>query len=114
MDLKTTLGSFIGTTKYYRSGFGTLHLTEGIHYLRETANCYWLIDIVESYQPMLTDVPFQIWTLKVNEDESALVTCKEDSDQPCLVKQEIEYTDFPLDEIEFYCIDGVVLLKSEY
>ena len=43
-----------------------------------------------------------------------MATMQEDSDQPVLVRQEIEYSDFPLDKIELWLIDGVLLLKSEY
>lgn len=114
MGLEEELDQFTGTTKYYGSTFGRLNLTEGVHYLREKANCYWLIDIIESYQPELKDVPFQIWGIKVNEDKTATVYCKEDSDRKPIVTQKLEYTDFPLKEFELYCIEGVVLLKSEY
>jgi len=39
---------------------------------------------------------------------------KYDSDLPIQIKQRIPYTDFPLEEFECYCIDKVILLKSEY
>ena len=105
---------FTGTTKYYRSTFGRLLLTEGIHYMRERLNCYWLIDIVESYQPQLKDKRFQLWSIQVNKDKSALVEMREDSGLEPLVKQALQYTDFKLKQYEFFCIDRVVLLKSEY
>jgi len=114
MALEEELGQFTGTTKYYPSTFGTLNLTDGVHYLRERANCYWFIDIIESYQPSLRGVSFQIWGIKVNADKTAMVYCKEDSDKKPVVSQELTYTDFPVDNFELYCIDNVVLLKSEY
>lgn len=114
MELSKELEKFIGSEQYFKSGLGGLKLTEGINYLRNKVNCYWLIDIVESYQNKLKDIPFQLWRIEVKEDKSAVVTCKEDIGQPNLVEQKIEYTDFPLKEFEFYCIDKVVLLKSEY
>jgi hypothetical protein len=114
MSLQQELQNFTGTTQYHKSTFDKLLLTDGIQYLREKGKCYWLIDIVESYQRKLKNIPFQLWTLEVNEDQTAVVICKEDTNTPVLVRQKIGYTDFPLDKIEFYCIDGVVLLKSEY
>jgi len=60
------------------------------------------------------DIPFQVWQIKVREDKSALVTMVEDTGQPVKVKQEIPYTDFGLKEFEFYFVDDVMLLKSEY
>ena len=52
-QILSELGQFTGTTCYYRSTFGRLLLTEGAHYLRERLSCYWLVDVVESYQPQL-------------------------------------------------------------
>ena len=57
---------------------------------------------------------FQIWKLKVFKDHTAIVNMIEDTDEPVIVFQEFDYTDFPLDEVEVLCIDGVILLKSEY
>ena len=114
MDLEQELSQFTGTTKYYSSTFGKLNLTEGAHYLRERAKCYWLIDVIESYQHKLKDVDFQLWGIEVNKDKSAQIYCKEDSNKKPIVTQELEYTDFPLDKFELYCINNVVLLKSEY
>ena len=50
----------------------------------------------------------------MNQDKSALVTMVEDDGEPVKVRQEIPFTDFPLKNFSFYCIDGVMLLKSEY
>lgn len=113
-EILSELEQFTGTTQYYRSGMGGLLLTDGAHYLRERLNCYWLIDIVESYQPQLRDKRFQLWSIQVHKDKSALVEMREDSGLEPLVKQALQYTDFKLKQYEFFCIDRVVLLKSEY
>ena len=42
------------------------------------------------------------------------MTMRGDTGQPVKVRQEIPFTDFPLKEFPFYCIDNVMLLKSEY
>jgi len=47
--LLSELAQFTGTTAYHRSSLGGLLLTDGAHHLRERANCYWLIDVIESY-----------------------------------------------------------------
>ena len=113
-EILSELEQFIGTTQYYRSSFGRLLLTDGAHYLRERLNCYWLIDIVESYQPDFHHKQFQLWSINVMPDRSALVEMREDSGLEPLIKQDIPYTDFKLKKYEFFCIDNVVLLKSEY
>ena len=111
--LKVELSSFTGTEYYYRH-FTGLKFTDGIKYLADKTDCYWLIDLIGSYQNLLKEIPFQVWTVKVNKGGYAVVTCREDTNEPVIVKQEIEYTDFPLSEFECYCIDGVLILKSEY
>ena len=112
-ELEQELKNFHGTERYFRNFTGLLY-TDGIKYLAEKAGAYWLIDLMGSYQYRLKNVPFQIWALKVNNDRTAVVTCREDTDEPVIVEQKLEYTDFPLKTFECYCIDGVLLLKSEY
>lgn len=124
MLTENDLNQFCGTTGYYlfTSGF---KLTDGVKYLADEAGAYWLLDIICSYQhePKLRTPHiqhFQIWELKVlPQDEatggrSAVVTMKTDTNHPELVRQEIQHTDFPLDTITLYLIDGVMLLPSEY
>lgn len=112
-DLVRELRSFSGTEQYFRN-FTGLKYTDGIKYLADKTGSHWLIDLVGSYQHKLSEVPFQLWTLKVNKDKTGVITCQEDSNLPVIVEQKLEYTDFPLEEFECYCIDGVLLLKSEY
>ena len=104
------LRQFTGTEQYYRHYLGGLY-TDGVQYMAGKAGAFWLLDVIFSYR---RKEPFQIWTLKVKADKSALVTMREDTGQPVKVRQEIPYTDFPLAEIKLYLIDGVLLLPSEY
>lgn len=115
--LKSELNQFIGTTQYHPSTFGALKITDGVNYLREAANCYWLIDLIESYNMChnkVQNMGFQLWNLTVNENRSAYVFCREDTKKRPVVTQKVHYTDFPLNEIKLYCIDKTVLLPSEY
>lgn len=115
--LEAELRQFTGTQRYHRNFTGILY-TDGIGYLAEKAGAYWLIDLVGSHQPKLQGVPFQVWSIKVHEDDSALVTMVEDTGEPIKVSQGIPFTDFPLRDFSFYYIhdghEGVMLLKSEY
>ena len=113
MGLEEDLGQFTGTQQYYRNFTGLLY-TDGVHYLAEHAGAYWLIDLVGSYQHKLRSVPFQLWELKVNDDKSALVTMREDDGLRAKVRQEIEYTDFPLQRFSWYTVHNVMMLKNEY
>lgn len=110
------LENFNGTENYYKSTFNKLKLTDGINFLRNKVNCFWLIDIVESTQNLKKikeNVGFILWKIEV-KDKSFIVTARADTDTPILYKQEGTYTDFPLKEFEFYQINDVLLLKSEY
>lgn len=107
-----SLSGFTGTEGYTRYLMG-INLTDGVKYLADEGKAWWLLDAICSYQPKYRGVSFQIWTLK-KEGNRATLTMKEDSDKPCLVTQRIPYTDFPLEGVELYLIDGVLLLTSEY
>lgn len=105
------LDQFIGTEQYYKHWLGSVY-TDGVKFLAEKAEAYWLLDIVFSYK---RKEPFQVWEFVKNEDDKgAVVTMKEDSGQPVKVRQEISYADFPLDSVKLYLIDNVLLLPSEY
>jgi hypothetical protein len=97
------------------SQFPTFPLaTDGAIALAEAAGCYWLLDIIGSYQTNLKlDPAFQVWHLTVNlEDHTAVVRGYNDS--TLIITQEIPFTDFPLEAVKLYLIDGVILLPSEY
>jgi hypothetical protein len=113
MNLKEELNGFTGTEAYHKLTLGPTLATDGVKHLAERGNCFWLIDVIASYQDKFKDVPFQVWEI-VRTGNSAVITMKEDSDKPDLVTQEIEFTDLPLDELTLYVIHGVLLLPSEY
>ena len=116
MKLMTELSQFVGTTQYYKfSALTKMVLTDGTKYLAEEAGCYWLFDIVASYQceKKVKGEEFQVWNLKVNKDNSAVVTCEDGNDNE-IVKQLIPYTDFPLKEMKLFFQNNVCFLPSEY
>ena len=114
-EILALISNATGTSQYHRfsmfSGFPLI--TDGVLAVAETAKCFWLLDIIGSYQFMRKlDKHFQVWKLTVNPDKSAVVEGYNDT--TLIITQEIPYTDFPLDEIKLYLIDGIVLLPSEY
>ena len=121
--LKEELRGFTGAVNYYRH-FTGLKYTDGVKYLADRAEAHWLLDAVFSYQTerRIRELPFQIWTLKVIRSElgkskkepMAVLEMREDTNEPVLVRQKIEYTSFPVGEIKLYLIDGVLMLPSEY
>jgi hypothetical protein len=104
-----------GTTQYHRFSMIEFFpvITDGVFALAESAGCYWLLDVIGSYQrDERLDKHFQVWKLNVNPDKSAVVQGFNDMD--LIITQEIESTDFPLDEIKFFLEGGVLLLPSEH
>jgi len=120
IEIKEELKQFHGTTEYHKHlfpGKSPILLTDGCKYIRDVCKAYWLFDAILSYQceKILKDVNFQIWELKqLRLDLTWLLTCREDTDRKPLIRQSIEYSDFPLDYIKIWVIDKVALLPSEY
>ena len=108
------LDQFTGGDTYYRNPIGNLRYTEGIKYLADNADCYWLIDAIGSYQRKLLDLDFQFWELTVKPDYSCTLICRLDTHLAPVVRQEIEFTTFPLPEIKVWVEQGVLLLPSEH
>lgn len=110
-ELQRSLAHFTGTENFWRSGSWFFKYTDGVKSLADKANCYWLLDVISSYR---RTEPFQIWTLRVNEDKTARITMKEDDDRKEKVEQDIEYTDFPVGEISLLLVGNTLMLPSEY
>ena len=115
-EIASKLNQFYGSATLYKHWLG-LNYTEGMQYLAEEANCYWLLDAIASHQtkqfllnPKLRE--FQIWHLQV-QDNSGVLICEWDTNQEVL-RQEIEYTDFPLSHIKLYLVEKVLMLPNEY
>lgn len=127
------LSRFTGTEEIHRNFIGFPY-TDGIQYLAEQAEAYWLIDAIASYQYQLKQdeylAEFQVWVLSVvgegkrdypfllpKENHKAVLACWPDTPKEGLKPaaiQQIEYTDFPLIELKLYVSGGVLLLPSEY
>jgi hypothetical protein len=110
------LNQFTGTAKYYRISRRHL-LTEGTKYLAEQAACFWLMDTIASH---LVEIGTAEWfvVVKTSIKRTKAVMVYEDGNGNELARQEIPYTDLPLDQISLYaCWDGrhwVIMLPSEY
>lgn len=123
-ELKSKLAQCYGTGSYARWAFG-LVLTDGCQILARDAGACWLFDAIGSYQPQcrrddkLREIQF--WTLDV-QGSKAVLTCDRDEGDTAF-RQEIEYTDFPIQGktkvwVELGSIDGenpayVAMLPSE-
>ena len=113
-QIKEDLMQFTGTTTYFKHPFN-IKFTDGVKYLADECQCYWLIDLVASYQfdKKVKREDFQVYKLKVNPDKSAIVEIS-DGNENIIVTQELEFTDFPLEEIMLWFANGVCYLPSEH
>ena len=123
-EILNGLAQCIGTEGYrYNAMYGKNFVyTDGVNFLMEAADAVWLMQAIFSHR---RTEDFQLWTLKV-ENGKAVLTMQEDTGTPNIVEQKIPYTDFPLDEIQFYAINDhnvcgeygpvhvVLMLRSEY
>lgn len=114
------LSQFYGSCTWYKHALlpNFLH-TEGIQHLAEAVGGHWFIDVVASHQTnaKVRNEPFQLWAIKLDGD-GCIVTMRTDTDEPAIVTQEIEYSDFP-EDFECYCeaneLGGhTLLLKDEH
>lgn len=111
------LSHFRGSETFYRHHIGSLSLiyTEGVLYLTDSTKCFWLLDLILSYQSYskLRKEKFQVWTVAVNENSSCLIACYNGNDKH-IISQQMPFTNFPLGEIKLWLVNGVLMLPSEY
>ena len=116
-DLEANLCQFIGTENYYKHPFTKTIFTDGVKYLADNAGAYWLIDYIAFKQiedSKIGNCDFQVWRLDAIPDAcSAVITCT-DGHETCIVKETIDYTDFPIATMKLYYQNNVLMLTSEY
>ena len=117
-QIREGLHQFNGSENLYRHSLRkSFCYTDGVHFLAEQAGAYWLIDAIASHQPqalrdnMLRQIQF--WTLKRQEDESWLLFVERDAGDIAF-KQDIPYSDFPLEEIRIWVQGNIMMLPNEY
>jgi hypothetical protein len=109
------LAMHIGSECVFRHWSRRLVYTEGVQCLAQEAEAYWLIDLIASYvpHPKMREQAFVVWKLTVNASRTALAVA-DDGNGKEILRQEIAFTDFPLDEITLYLTDNTLLLPTEY
>jgi uncharacterized repeat protein (TIGR04076 family) len=112
MDANDYLKQHNCSDEFFKFNFGLI-ITEGTKAMADQFECYWLVDVIASFQPTLKKEPFQVWTMKKLEDGSAIVKCTDGNDR-VLQRQEIPFTDFKADECTLWVEGNVILLPSEH
>lgn len=120
-ELKQELQQFSGSqTIYSLPLFGTKY-TEGILHLVNKANCFWLLtDTSIMAKSLLNKSYFITIDFKRLDVEKQDILGKEavinygDGNDNILESHLYDFTDFPLDELRLFFVDGTLLLPSEY
>lgn len=114
-ELLATLDQFTGSQQaFYHPMFKKFVYTEGVRYLAQNAECYWLLEHIFLHQtnPKIKAEGFQTWKL-VKQEDTATITI-DDGNGNIIETFPIDFTDFPLDEIILFMIGDTLLLPSEY
>jgi hypothetical protein len=116
-ELLENLSQFIGTERYYRL-LPTFVVTEGLKYLMDEADCYWLAQLFGLHLISIDFNNNQFTVLVFTRKSEGGIVNIEDGNGNLFVQQRLDYTDFPFDEYRLYaCWDGehwVGMLVSEY
>jgi hypothetical protein len=111
------LNQFTGSENWYRHSINRKVLyTDGAQYVAEHGGAYWLLDAIAIAQAHVREVAaeeFQVWTLRVANDRTAILKC-EDGNGKAVYLQALDLTDFPLPEVTLYYCNNTIHLPSEY
>lgn len=113
LQLRNDLEQFTGSEKIYKHPISGMLYTEGIKYLADKAQAYWLIDAIASYQQKFRSKEFQIWTFKLDNKGGGILQMQEDIPGTAIVTQHIQHTDFPLHTIKLYLENNTLTLPRE-
>src|SRR5438128_1345722 len=114
---KSDLAGFTGSLEFYRHPLNPrVVYSEGARHVAQAGGAYWLLDeiaIIQPYDRRIAAEEFQVWKLVVRPDRTATLTC-EDGNYNVVFTRQIEFTDFPLDEITLWFANDTIYLPSEH
>jgi len=120
-EIELELERFYGSEMRYPIPILRTWFTDGIKYLMEAAECFWLVLDTSTIGKSLMDksrfitVDFRkCLETEVERPESTAVIEYSDGNGNILETHKYNFTDFPLDRIRLYFIDDTLMLTSEY
>lgn len=117
-QLKHHLSQHIGGgDQYMHQLVRSVQYTEGARdfFINAGNGAYWMLDILATEPDIRAEAKrgFANVLLKV-EGSRAVITVDDGNDSPPVFKRDIEFTDCPEGDWQFYFIENVILLPSEY
>lgn len=119
--IKAELQQFIGSETFYKIPLIGTKFTDGIKYLADAAECFWLVTDASVIAKSLMSKSYFITVdfKRLSEKERAEKQCEaliNYSDGNGIIYETHRYnvTDFPLDELRLFFVDNTLMLPSEY
>lgn len=120
-EIREGLQHFHGSEMIYKIALTQTRYTEGIKYLADAAECYWLITDASIIAKCLMDrSSFITVDFKRLSEEKQVYSGYEaeiiygDGNDNILESCRYRVTDFPLDELRLYFVNNTLMLPSEY
>jgi hypothetical protein len=120
-EIKEGLQHFHGTEMFYQIPLLRTRFTDGLKYLANVADCFWLItDTSVIAKSLMNRSEFVTIDFKRLSEEKQDYSGYEaeiiysDGNDNILQKQEYRVTDFPLDELRLFFVNNTLMLPSEY
>jgi len=120
-EIKEGLQHFHGTEMFYSIPLLQTRFTDGLKYLSEVAECFWLItDTSVIAKSLINRSEFVTIDFRRLSKEKQDYTGYEaeiiytDGNDNILEKHGYRATDFPLDELRLFFVNNTLMLPSEY
>ena len=120
-EIKEGLQHFHGSEMFYQIPLIRTRFTNGLKYLANVAECFWLItDVSVIAKSLLNRSHFITIDFKRLSEEKQDYTGYEaeiiysDGNGNVFETHQYNFTDFPLDELRLYFVDNTLMLPSEY
>jgi len=120
-EIKEGLQHFHGTEMFYQIPLLKTRFTDGLKYLSEVAECFWLITdtsvIAKSLMHRSEFITIDFKRLSEREQDSTGYEAEiiyTDGNDTILERHGYHLTDFPLDELRLFFVNNTLMLPSEY
>ncbi|WP_047419504.1 DUF6876 family protein [Cellulophaga sp. Hel_I_12] len=120
-EIKEQLQHFKGTEMFYQIPVLRTRFTDGLKYLSEVAECFWLITdtslIAKSLMNRSEFIRIDFKKTPIEKLETTGYQAEisySDGNGNLLQKQWYHVTHFPLDELRLFFVNNILMLPSEY
>lgn len=120
-EIREQLQYFYGTEMFYQIPLLKTRYTDGVKYLSEVAECFWLITdasvMAKSLKGRSEFITIDFKRLPDNKQEISGYEAEiiySDGNNNILEKHGYYVTDFPLNELRLFFVNDTLMLPSEY